>query len=204
MEVGLDRSPAQALHGIAVPQPTFGVVDWDCPASDLDLAFVPIRSIDDAVHENAVVGQQVSRFPRLPHHRKPEVAFEQERFDRAQPRRAISPHGREQEGRRGRGAGHVLVPPAVGHQSPGRPIAQVHDCSARRYHVDRDRASRSSSTGGRAGPACRRRYLHEVRRVRHVPGRPRQPARRHAREPPLPTATVVPIGALAHYQEDHP
>jgi len=39
LEVGLDRSPAQALYRIAVVQAKFRVMDWDRPASNLDLAF---------------------------------------------------------------------------------------------------------------------------------------------------------------------
>ena len=39
VEVGLDRSPVQALYRIAVVQAKFRVIDWDRPASSLDLAF---------------------------------------------------------------------------------------------------------------------------------------------------------------------
>jgi hypothetical protein len=45
VEVGLDRSPAQALYRIAVVQAKFRVIDWDRPASNLDLGF-PLH--DDA------------------------------------------------------------------------------------------------------------------------------------------------------------
>jgi hypothetical protein len=61
VEVGLDRSPAQALYRIAVVQAKFRVIDWDHPASNLDLAFVAIGSGHDAVHQDPVVDQEIGR-----------------------------------------------------------------------------------------------------------------------------------------------
>ena len=72
-------------------------IDWQRPASDRDLAFVTTGPGHDAVHEDPVVGHEVGRFSRLPHHRQPEVPVEQQRLDRAQPRCPVAPYGSDKD-----------------------------------------------------------------------------------------------------------
>jgi hypothetical protein len=85
------------LHRVAVVQAKIRVVDGDRAASDLDLTIAAIGSGDDAVHQDSVVHEKVSRFARLPQHRQPEIPVEQERFNRAQTRCSVSPYGRNKK-----------------------------------------------------------------------------------------------------------
>src|SRR5882757_31823 len=73
------------------------VLDELGAATDLELASDPIAARDDVVHENAWVSQQIMRLSRAEHHRQPQLAIKQERFNRTHPRSSVTPDRRNQD-----------------------------------------------------------------------------------------------------------
>ena len=122
MEPGFLRSPAKYGHGFAIPRPQVGVIDGDSVATQLHLAVGAVPTGDDAVHEHPAIAKKVQGLARLPHHRQPQVAFEEQWFDRTQPWSAVAPDRRDEEHasghkpllcqlRKARSALHEVVPP---------------------------------------------------------------------------------------------
>src|SRR5882757_6157205 len=73
------------------------VLDELGAATDLELAGHAITARDDVVHENALVSQQIMGLGRAEHHRQPQLAIEQERFNRTDPRSSVTPDRRNQD-----------------------------------------------------------------------------------------------------------